>query len=641
MTFQPWIFNSARPGDQKNEDTSGEFFNTLDFSKKEEYIIRESFQNSGDAFLSDSVPVRVRIYVSGRERALSPLVAKGYFNSMLTHLEACHDITNDWKALFEAPCEFLVIEDFNTTGLLGDEAAGMHGTEANNFYHFFRTSGRTDKKAGTGKAGSWGVGKFVYIMSSKIRTMFGYTVRKHEDVDRQQLLLGQTALKFHTIDSHMFVNYGYFGIHNAPEKAVTMPYNKNPQIESFARDWQLERSKGQSGLSVVVPYCYEINPENLLFSIIKEYGGRILNDRLVVDLDFPGKEKVILNQENLFAIIDEHRDNPEWVDVQSLLLLLDMGNKARPSDWIDLPMVTTACDWKDHELPQTTKDALVARLNSDRKVFVRVPVKIQTESKDASKSNPESFFKVLIQQEDGSEPIAPVFYRDGLRISGKQMGIKNNGVRTVFISGDGIIAHMLTNAEGPAHTEWHPNRDKFIGKYQRGDVWLRFCKNAPRKIVEIARGSNEEHDYQALADIFPDPEIQATPTNKPTQKTRGAGGRSTGDVVVEQEGEVPVRINGIIGGFTLHLGDETKVRKIQVDMAYARVRGKTLSNWNSSDFTAGNLNVEIVGGHIISRSKNTIIVGVKNPKKFKLQVRGFDENRDLRVCTTEALRNNR
>ena len=640
MPFKPWNFNKARPGDQKNEDTFAEFFNTLDFNKKEEYIIRESFQNSGDASLSGSDPVRVRIYVSGSERALSPSVTLGYFNSMLTHLEACPELKNDWKALFEAPCEFLVIEDFNTTGLLGNEAAGMHDSKENNFYHFFRTAGRSDKQVGKGKAGSWGVGKFVYIMSSKIRTMFGYTVREHEDVDRQKLLLGQTALKFHTIDSDIYVNYGYFGIPEEPEKGVTMPYNKNPQIESFARDWRLERSEGQSGLSVVVPYCNEINPENLLFSIIKEYGGRILEGHLVVDLDSPGK-KVVLNKETLFNIIDAHRNESEWVEVQSLLLLLDMGNKAGPSDWIELPMVTSACDWKDVDLPKTTKDALVTRLSSERKVFVRVPVAIQKELKDASKSNPESYFKVLIQQEDGSEPIAPVFYRDGLRISGKQMGNKSNGVRTVFISGDGIIAEMLTNAEGPAHTEWHQNRDKFMGKYQQGDVWLRFCKNAPRKIVEIARGSNEEHDYQALADIFPDPEIQATPTIMPNQKTRGASGRSTGDVVVEQEGEVPVRINRVNGGFTLHLGDETKVRKIQVKMAYARVRGDTVLKWNSSDFSAGNLNVDIVGVHSISRSKNTIIVGVKNPKKFKLQVCGFDENRDLRICTTEVLRNNR
>lgn len=640
MSFNPWNFNKARRGDHKTEDTLSEFFNTLDFNNREEYIIRESFQNSGDACLLDSVPVRVRIYVSGRERALSPLLAERYFNSMLPHLEACNDIPNDWKALFKEPCEFFAIEDFNTKGLTGDEGAGIHTGEQNHFYHFFRTAGRTDKQAGTGKAGSWGVGKFVYIMSSKIRTMFGYTVRKHEDMDRQQLLLGQTVLKFHTIEPNTFVNYGYFGIPKDPEEGVTMPYNKNPQIEDFARDWQLERSKGQSGLSVVVPYCKEIDPERLLFSIVKEYGGRILNARLVVDLDFPGKKKVVLNEETLFTIIDEHCNDPEWVEIQSLLLLLDKEKKASPSDWIELPMVTTACDWKDLELPGATKEALVTRLNSDKWVFVRVPVEIQRELKDAFKATPVSYFKVLIQQEDGSEPIAPVFYRDGLRISGR-MGNKSNGVRTVFISGNGIIAEMLTNAEGPAHTEWQPNRDKFKGKYQRGDVWLRFCKNAPRKIVELARGSNEENDFQALADIFPDPEIQAIPTNTPSPKSRGSAGRSTGEVVVEQEGEIPVRINAVSGGFTLHLGNDTKVRNIQVEMAYARLRGSTFSKWNSSDFAAGALDVVIVGGDIISLSKNRIIVGVKNPKKFKLQVRGFDENRDLRIRTTEALRNNR
>ena len=71
-------------------------------------------------------------------------------------------------------------------------------------------------------------------------------------------------------------------------------------------------------------------------------------------------------------------------------------------------------------------------------------------------------------------------------------------------------------------------------------------------------------------------------------------------------------------------------------MAYARVRGSSFTKWNSSDFTAGALDVDIVGGDIVSRSKNRIIVGIKNPKKFKLQVRGFDKNRDLRVRATKA-----
>jgi len=31
-------------------------------------------------------------------------------------------------------------------------------------------------------------------------------------------------------------------------------------------------------------------------------------------------------------------------------------------------------------------------------------------------------------------------------------------------------------------------------------------------------------------------------------------------------------------------------------------------------------------------------VSIKNPKKFKLQVRGFDKNRDLRVRATKAFK---
>ena len=622
-------------GDNKTEVTFAEFFNTLDFNKQEEYLIRESFQNSGDASISNSTPVRVRIFVSGTERALSPSIAKKYFDSMLPHLEACRDIPSDWDALLNAPCEFIVIEDFNTKGLTGDESAGMHDADQNHFYHFFRTAGRTDKQAGTGKAGSWGVGKFVYIMSSQVRTMFGYTVREHKEANRQRLLLGQTALRYHQIGSDVYSNFGYFGIPKDPERGVTMPYNESPQIEKFKTDWQIKRNDEQSGLSVVVPYCRGIEPENLLFSIIKEYGGRILKGRLEVELDFPDGT-MELNKKSLFNIIDSHGNDLEWADVRSLLSLLAERDEANPADWVELPAISKACDWKDLNLSDITKEALTSRFLSNGTVFVRVPVQIQKESKDNSNSASSSYFEVLVRQEEGSDPIAPVYFRDGLRISGRQMGNKSNGVRTVFISGDGILAELLTNAEGPAHTEWQPNRDKFKGKYRRGDVWLRFCKNAPRKVVELVRGSNEENDYQALADIFPDPEYQASPTNKPKPKTRGEGGGTSGEVVVDQLGVIPVRISSVEGGFVLRLDEGTKVKDLQVEMAYARVRGSTFSKWNPADFSASALNVEIMSGDIITKSKNQIIVKVKNPAKFKLQVKGFDPNRDLRIRASEA-----
>jgi hypothetical protein len=195
---------------------------------------------------------------------------------------------------------------------------------------------------------------------------------------------------------------------------------------------------------------------------------------------------------------------------------------------------------------------------------------------------------------------------------------------------------MLTNAEGPAHTEWQPNRDKFKGKYRRGDVWLRFCKNAPRKIVELVRGTNEENDYQALADIFPDPEYQASPTTKPKPKTRGEDGGTSGDVEVEQSGEIPVRINAIEGGFVLRLNDETEAEDLLIEMAYARVRGSTFSKWNAADFSATTLDISVAGGDVVSKSDNQIVVHIDDPSEFKLQVQGFDSNRDLRVRATET-----
>ncbi len=88
----------------------------------------------------------------------------------------------------DEPCRFIAFEDSGTTGLTGDtdqyhEIAGVR----NPFYYFFRAEGQSNKLE-TGR-GRWGLGKFVFPRSSRIRSFFGLTVRFD---DKRRLLVGQS-----------------------------------------------------------------------------------------------------------------------------------------------------------------------------------------------------------------------------------------------------------------------------------------------------------------------------------------------------------------------------------------------------------------------------------------------------------------
>ncbi len=84
---------------------------------------------------------------------------------------------------------YLAVADFGTRGLTGDPGAVPELDEdagtRNGYYYFFRNVGRSGK--GEGDRGRWGLGKAVLPVSSRIRAIFGLTIRP--DDNRPLLLL--------------------------------------------------------------------------------------------------------------------------------------------------------------------------------------------------------------------------------------------------------------------------------------------------------------------------------------------------------------------------------------------------------------------------------------------------------------------
>ncbi len=72
---------------------------------------------------------------------------------------------------------YLVIEDFGTRGLTGDPHVDPELEPAsdikNDFFYFWRNVGRSNK--GEVDRGRWGLGKAVFTVASRIRTIFGIT----------------------------------------------------------------------------------------------------------------------------------------------------------------------------------------------------------------------------------------------------------------------------------------------------------------------------------------------------------------------------------------------------------------------------------------------------------------------------------
>jgi len=622
-----WFFKEKPMGFKMTENTSGEFFKTLGNQGKAQYLVRESFQNSIDGAKNQDEIIRIRIYISGIERALPTEVAEKYFHNLFDHVDACTEINVDTARLKNNACRFVTIEDFGTTGLTGNEEADSE-EKGNHFFHFFRSVGRSGKEGK--KLGRWGIGKFVYIMASETRSVFGYTVRDHADNFRKKFLMGYATLRYHKIGNVQFTNDGWFAKDLADYPPL--PFNEIDILSNFCKDFAISR-KDETGFSVVIPFCEGIESEELLFAVISEYCGSIMSKKLVVEFDYPGEQSFTVNSETISGIVEKRNDVKRWTEVSRLLSLVEFVIQNQEDKTVIFPMVSGRPDWANYVVGDDIKDRMVAILDAHGMVRIKIPVEAK-QLHDANNSVGQLEIILRLCPED-NRAIHPVFFRDWLKISGRQMGSASNGIETmVFVEG-GILADLLGDAEGPAHTEWTAGGEKFKGKYSYGPEWISFVKSAPKKIVELARGATNERDMSAFSDLFPN--HSALDENR----NRGSNSQNSGenDGTIGPKKPTPPReqiepgvvLVELVGGFSVSLEKGAKSKYLKIKMGYEGLRGNAFNNWEHFDFEINSLDLVLKHGEIKVSEKNNLVVQVLNQDKFRLTLRGFDTARTLRV----------
>ena len=113
-----WFLKKYEPDDTQRDSVSGEFFKNT----RLESVVREAIQNSLDARPKGSkAPAVVRIYYSGPEAAVDGGKYAAQFRGET--IDAHYSDKRSGLENLPSPserCEFLAVEDFNTTGLTGD-----------------------------------------------------------------------------------------------------------------------------------------------------------------------------------------------------------------------------------------------------------------------------------------------------------------------------------------------------------------------------------------------------------------------------------------------------------------------------------------------------------------------------------------
>ena len=574
-----WTFPLHARNTHRQDPLEEEFFAAAKASAAEA-LVRESIQNSLDAHTE--YPVRVRFHVG----TVVDNAHRGYFDVLMDHVQKAlpkHVITHD-----EKQCRFLLVEDFNTTGLRGsvtpEEEQAEAEPEKNSFWFYAWYTGKSSKVAG-GKKGTWGVGKIVFPFISGIKTTFAYSERS----DGQQppaILFGKSVLKHHRLNGKSYQAYGWFGAQDAEGNDIP---TSGIHIDDFREQWGIERNTGESGLSVVVPHLHSsISLADIRRHILKDYYYEILAGKLICELSEDANVAEAIEASTLLEKLERAAESDAaFHDVAGFARMLHGHVQGARSDF-SIDLSHNSNKWPDAPLQEdelgVAKDMLAAGATISIEVLIALPHR--ADSPDADENPKSDTFKVLIKAAAGRRSAA--FFRQGLLISQAQTDKLSDVLAIVIIEKtDGKspnLAEVLAQAEGPAHESWTYNGDKFkqfVPKSLAQEA-ISAVKKSAKSLVRQINEIGVDKDFELFARFFP-----TSDTGRGKTKGKDAGESQPGIVVppIPEPDPAVATVTPTQSGFTITASKNWEPgKKILVKVAYQVRNGNSMGAWLASDF---------------------------------------------------------
>jgi hypothetical protein len=614
-----WHFRKFAPGDNLSDpDFTKALFATDSDSAVARSLVREALQNSLDAKANGAPRVRVRIAIHRDRKAASPAAIRPFTTGIDPHLNAFDSGLPDPPDL-AAPVPYLVLEDFGTKGLRGDpEHWQPIGIGANAFFLFFRALGRSGKADES--RGRWGVGKFVFPMSSHAHSILALTIP--EDT-RTPLLMGRTVLRTHQAGDAQWHPDGHWGERLNPDSKLVTP-SRNPElIAQFCHAFSVTRTD-EPGLSVVVPWLIdEITRDGLRDAVLGEYFLPLLRGELEVVLVEDGAAEMI-DGAAVRTYAQQAADRKLRERLALAVMVVDGDGFAL--DWpATLPFGDL--DVRPADLPDSLRDMLNANLDEGRAVSMRIPVTIGRKS---TSTPAPGFLTVHLRRADGLGGLRPLIIRDGISLPEDKTKTVYDHV-SLLVAERCALAAAIGDSETPAHEQMQHELLKDRYKYPRKLVT--FVRESASALVRALRHGDSEDDPFTLASYFP-LEADAGP-QKPDVRAKPKGNKPTNDLPpIPAPRPRRYRIERVEGGFVVtgNPKADSVPDELVVNVAYDVRRGDPFAKYRAYDFDLSSSTVKksAKGCEIPAASGNRIVIK-PSTIGFSATVTGFDVERDLIV----------
>ena len=265
-------------------------------------LIRESIQNSLDAVLDKSKPVRMVYsfrYIDGADYP--------EFFDLQNHIKGCLDYypnNANAKALYKPMLDlfsgqrfhewigYIRVSDYNTKGMDYDEEK----TDSP-FYAFVRSAG-VSAKENTSAGGSFGFGKAAYYLLSPISTIIVSTCTENYE----KYFEGISSLCTHTYHGIKKMAVGYYDDNNG------RPISEESDIPA-----QFRRSEPGTDINIL---GFDFDDKNeaikeMTEAVLRNFWLAIFNNKLEVKID-----KNVINKDNLVELMEEHFPDEDDIGIK-------------------------------------------------------------------------------------------------------------------------------------------------------------------------------------------------------------------------------------------------------------------------------------------------------------------------------------
>ncbi len=621
MSVPSWHFREMDRGEVNVDPVHDEFFKAQDLA---DALVRESIQNSLDARRGHST-VRVRFRFAVDDQALEPAAAERYLLGLGEHLRSVEPQLQAPLPDLTQPMPFLVVEDSGTRGLTGDPGADPelepHDGTRNDFYYFWRNVGRSGK--GELDRGRWGLGKAVFSVSSRIRTMFGLTLRADDGL---RLLVGQSVLRTHILGGRRRAPYGFFA--SVGRDDFPGAVDAAAPIDRFIADFGLSRT--EPGLSIVVPFHREddLKFEHIIGSVIRQYFYPITRGDLVVTVEENGIVETISSR-TIDAVAAERIGDAALARLCALTRWSVLQGDA---EWTAVaePQSPAAPKWRDDSIPADRVEALRNRFELGERLAFRVSLPVRRKRSRAA----ASFFDVVLERDGDLKRGEHHFIRRGITIPDVRSD-RGKPVRALLIADDDALSTFLGDAENPAHSDWSERNDRIRNLYEHGASTLRYVKNSIDRIASLLTTPPEGRAPDLLAGVFSVP-LASEELESPARQKRGEApsGRPASAGFPVRPSEQRLKISAVAGGFSVRgSGSVRDVGTTYVaEIAYRTRTGNPFHRYSALDFTVGEAGISLAsdGAGVTVSAGNRIEILPSHPD-FHVALTGFDPRRDLVV----------